>query len=119
MLASSTSTSTLAPPPAPLDAPELLATLDDADLRWALVKFVIVSAIDEGDYDARTRVTVRKLVRHLQLDWAQCVTYEDYLAVQLRAVAASTLRVHACPVAPMPPDDAPSSLAVCARRPGP
>ena len=70
-----------------------LASLDDPDLRWALVKFVIVSAVDEGDYDARTRVIVRKLAAVLGLGWDDCVAFEDHLATQLRTLASSTLRV--------------------------
>jgi len=53
---------------APLDAadsvkvePAHSADLDDADLRWALVKYVLLSALHEGDYDARTRVVLRKV----------------------------------------------------------
>ena len=56
---------------APLDAansadvePAHSADLDDADLRWALVKYVLLSALHDGDYDARTRVVLRKVGAH-------------------------------------------------------
>ncbi|KFH61842.1 hypothetical protein MVEG_12350 [Podila verticillata NRRL 6337] len=60
------------------------------DLRWTLIADLFLISISDSVYDARARVLLKTVGRHLGLEWQEIVLFEKSIMKQLQQQAAVT-----------------------------
>ncbi|KAG0342963.1 hypothetical protein BG000_010856 [Podila horticola] len=60
------------------------------DLRWTLIADLFLISISDSVYDARARVLLKTVGRHLGLEWQEIVLFEKGIMKQLQQQAAVT-----------------------------